>query len=55
MSRYLIVIEETKTDYPAYSSDIEGCIAAGSTKEEVEGKMREAIELHEGLGSNLSS
>ncbi len=46
MSRYLIVIEETKTGYSAYSPDLEGCVAAGSTKEEVEGKMREAIEFH---------
>jgi len=48
--RYLIVIEETKTGYSAYSPDLEGCIATGATREEVEKKMREAIEFHlEGL------
>ncbi len=48
--RYLIVIEETKTGYSAYSPDLEGCIATGATREEVEEKMKEAIEFHlEGL------
>jgi len=48
--RYLIVIEETKTGYSAYSPDLEGCIATGATREEVEKKMKEAIEFHlEGL------
>ncbi|KJU87020.1 Uncharacterized protein family UPF0150 domain protein [Candidatus Magnetobacterium bavaricum] len=48
--RYLIVIEETQTGFCAYSPDLEGCVAAGVTKEEVEHIMREAIEFHiEGL------
>jgi predicted RNase H-like HicB family nuclease len=48
--RYLIVIEKTKTGYSAYSPDLEGCIATGATIEEVEKKMKEAIEFHlEGL------
>ena len=50
MNRYLIVIEETATGYSAYSPDVEGCVATGATKEEVETTMREAIEFHlEGL------
>lgn len=50
MNRYLIVIEETKTGYSAYSPDLDGCIATGATREEVEKKMKEAIEFHlEGL------
>jgi predicted RNase H-like HicB family nuclease len=50
MSRYLIVIEETKTGFSAYSPDLEGCIAAGATRKEVEKRMKEAIEFHlEGL------
>jgi len=50
MRRYLIVIEETETGYSAFSPDLDGCVAAGATKEEVEKRMREAIEFHlEGL------
>jgi len=44
MSRYLIVVEETKTGYSAYSPDLDGCVATGAT--------REAVEFHlEGLKS----
>lgn len=46
MSRYLIVIEKTETGYSAYSPDLDGCVAAGTTREDVEKKMREAIEFH---------
>ncbi|MDP8248795.1 MAG: type II toxin-antitoxin system HicB family antitoxin [Candidatus Tritonobacter lacicola] len=46
MRRYLIVIEETETGYSAYSPDLDGCVATGATKEEVEKRMREAIEFH---------
>ena len=50
MSRYLIIIEKTETGYSAYSPDLDGCIATGTTREEVEKKMKEAIEFHlEGL------
>jgi predicted RNase H-like HicB family nuclease len=44
--KYLIVIETTETGYSAYSPDLEGCVATGSTRDEVEEAMREAIELH---------
>jgi predicted RNase H-like HicB family nuclease len=48
--QYLIVIEQTATGYSAYSPDLDGCVATGSTKLEVEQNMREAIEFHvEGL------
>jgi predicted RNase H-like HicB family nuclease len=48
--RYLIVIEQTSTGYSAYSPDLEGCVATGATRDEVERNMREAIEFHiEGL------
>lgn len=50
MKRYLIVIEQTRTGFSAYSPDLDGCIATGVTQEEVERRMREAIEFHlEGL------
>ncbi len=44
--RYLIVMEGTSTGYSAYSPDLQGCVATGSTVSEVERRMREAIELH---------
>ena len=48
--KYLIVIEETNTGFSSYTPDFEGCVAPGSTIEEVEEKMKEAIEFHlEGL------
>ena len=48
--QYLIVIEKTASGYSAYSPDLDGCVATGSTKQEVEQNMREAIEFHvEGL------
>lgn len=48
--KFLIVIEKTPTGYSTYSPDLDGCVATGSTREEVERSMREAIELHlEGL------
>ena len=44
--KYLIVIEKTKTGFSAYSPDVDGCIATGKTKQEVEKRMREAMEFH---------
>ena len=48
--QYLIVIEKTETGYSAYSPDLDGCVATGLTKHDVEENMREAITFHiEGL------
>ena len=44
--RYLIVIERTATGFSAYSPDLPGCIAAGSTRDEVEREMQGAITFH---------
>ena len=44
--KYLVIIEETKTGYSAFSPDLHGCIATGSSKEEVEKNMKEAIAFH---------
>lgn len=46
MKRYLIVIEETTTGYSAYSPDLPGCVSTGSTREQVEANMQEAIRFH---------
>jgi len=48
--RYAVVIEKAENNYSAYVPDLPGCIATGSTVEETEKLIREAIELHlEGL------
>jgi predicted RNase H-like HicB family nuclease len=44
--KYLIILEETKTGFSAYSPDLPGCIATGESLESTESKMREAIEFH---------
>ena len=44
--KYLIVIEKTSTGYSAYSPDLDGCVATGGSRGEVEHAMHEAIELH---------
>ena len=50
MNRYLIIIEETPTGFSAYSPDLPGCAATGTTRVEVEHEMHDAIEFHiEGL------
>jgi predicted RNase H-like HicB family nuclease len=46
MKKYLIVIEKTATGFSAYSPDIDGCVATGQTRAEVEQSMREALEFH---------
>jgi predicted RNase H-like HicB family nuclease len=53
MKKYLVVIEQTATGYSAYSPDLEGCVATGKTREEVEREMHEAIQFHlEGMVRN---
>jgi predicted RNase H-like HicB family nuclease len=46
MKKYLIVVEKTATGYSAYSPDLDGCVATGNTREDVESQMREAIAFH---------
>lgn len=48
--RYAIVIEPAGSNFSAYAPDLPGCVATGSTLEEAERAIREAIEFHiEGL------
>ena len=44
--KYLIVVEETPTGFSAYSPDLDGCIATGATREEIEREVQEAIAFH---------
>ena len=48
--KYAVVIERADSNYSAYVPDLQGCVATGSTIEEVEREIREAIKFHlEGL------
>jgi len=54
--RYAIVIEKAESNYAAYVPDLPGCVATGSTLEETERLIREAIEFHiEGLRTDGQS
>jgi predicted RNase H-like HicB family nuclease/predicted RNA binding protein YcfA (HicA-like mRNA interferase family) len=44
--RYAVVIEKAENNYSAYVPDLPGCIATGTTIEEAEQLIREAIEFH---------
>lgn len=44
--KLLVVVEKTRTGFSAYSPDLEGCIATGKTRRDVERTMREAIRFH---------
>jgi predicted RNase H-like HicB family nuclease len=53
MKKYLIVVEKTGTGYSAYSPDLDGCVATGKTRNEIEREMQEAIAFHlEGIARN---
>ena len=45
-TKYLIVIEKTQNNLSAFSPDLPGCVATGSTQTEVEDRMRDAIRMH---------
>ena len=46
MKKYLIVIEETGRGYSAYSPDLPGCVATGTTRTEVEKNLRKVLLFH---------
>ena len=48
--RYAVVIENAGGNYSAYVPDLPGCVATGSSVQDVEQAIREAIAFHlEGL------
>ena len=48
--KYAVVIEQADSNYSAYVPDLQGCVATGSTIEDIERRIREAIKFHlEGL------
>ena len=44
--RYAVVIEKAESNYSAYVPDLPGCVATGTTVEEVEQEIRDAIAFH---------
>ena len=44
--RYAIVIEKAESNFSAYVPDLPGCVATGSSVEETQKSIREAIEFH---------
>lgn len=46
MTEFTIVIEDAGTNFAAYAPDVPGCIATGSTVEEVTSTLREIITEH---------
>ena len=46
LMRYAIVIEQADGNYSAYVPDLPGCVATGTSVEEAEQAIREAIEFH---------
>jgi predicted RNase H-like HicB family nuclease len=44
--KYAIVFEKAGSNYSAYVPDLPGCIATGTSIEDAEKEIREAIEFH---------
>jgi len=56
MRRFVVLVEETETNYSAYSPDLPGCVAAGDTVRETMDNMIEAIHMHlKGLEDDRAS
>ena len=44
--RYMVVVEQGPSSFGAYVPDLPGCVAAGSSKQEVLQLIQQAIEFH---------
>lgn len=44
--KYVVVIEKGEKNYGAYVPDLPGCVAVGDTVEQVEERIRGAIDFH---------
>jgi len=44
--KYAVIIEKARRNYSAYVPDLPGCVATGKTKEVIEKRIKEAIDLH---------
>ena len=43
---FLVVIEPTEAGYSAFVPDLDGCVARGRTRDQVERQVRAVIEFH---------
>jgi predicted RNase H-like HicB family nuclease len=46
MTRFLVIFEKGKDNYGAFHPDLPGCVATGTTLEEVRGSITKAITMH---------
>ncbi len=44
--KYVVVYEQTSNNWAAYVPDLPGCIATGPTREDVERRIHEGIEIY---------
>lgn len=44
--QFLVVLQPTDGGYEAHAPDVEGCVARGRTREQVERQMRAVLEFH---------
>ncbi|MDE2841990.1 MAG: type II toxin-antitoxin system HicB family antitoxin, partial [Chloroflexota bacterium] len=43
---YVVVYEQTPSNYCAYFPDFPGCVSAGQTWQEIQEMVREALQFH---------
>ena len=43
---FLVVIEPTESGFSAFAPDLDGCVASGRTRDQVERQIRAVIEFH---------
>jgi predicted RNase H-like HicB family nuclease len=46
MRKFLVIVEEGEDNFSAYSPELPGCVATGSTYDETLQNMYEAIQFH---------
>ncbi len=46
MQKYLVIIEKAPNNFAAFSPDVLGCVATGTTVEETISEMKSALEFH---------
>lgn len=46
MNKYAVVIEKAENNYSAYIPDVPGCVATGTTVDEVRQTLMEALASH---------
>ena len=50
MTQYTVIYERGERNWSAYVPDLPGCVATGRARQDIENKIREAIDFHiEGL------